>query len=436
MPEKILIVGATGYIASKLIPLLLADGHAVRCLARNPEKLGRRSWFPLVETVKADVTKPETLPGVLNGITTAYYLVHNMSAGQNYHQLDMQAATNFSSCASKAGVKRIVYLGGLADPNESDLALHLASRIQTGDCLRQGEVPVIEFRVGVVVGAGSVSFEMIRFIAEQFPLMIGPLWLRHRTQPVSVVNVLQHLQAVVQLDLSETMTVDIGSKHTQSYIDIMTRYAQIRGLKRLPLLLPFIPVELMAFFIDKLSPVEYSYALPLVEGLKNDSLIQFTDHNHLFAAIKMIEYEEAVNLALEETDLSKVERHWLEKGSDEVSCFHSGLAVHFSRAIVAREPSSVMESLHAAVKAGTHQLLMIPLPKIESETNRISLSGKMNNSKVWLEWLVLPHKGGTMLEQTAVIRPEGLAAFLYVYFNYRGIRKHLAKLMSQQQVVR
>lgn len=426
MPENILVVGSTGYIASKLIPLLVDDGHSVRCLARNPDKLRRKPWFDKVQVSRADVTLAETLPAALEGISTAYYLVHNMSAGKNYAALDMDAAAAFGRAAKTAGVRRIVYLGGLADPHEDGLALHLASRIKTGELLRLGGVPVIEFRVGVIVGAGSVSFEMIRFIAEQFPVMVGPVWLRHRTQPASVLDVLTYLLKVTKIDLYESCLVDIGSQRIFSYIDIMSLYARYRGLSRVPVLLPLIPASLMAFFISILTPVEFSYALPLVEGLKNDSLVHFAPEPKWFGEITPMEYAEAVQAALAETDLDSVEKVWLEKDADKHACFHSGLAISFRREQVSGDVQAFLRTVQGEAEQAAAALGLENAKIVKEDSSGITIGGKMpGKGAAWLQWHLHHGKHGWMFEQTAAIRPEGLPAFAWLYANKEQIHRKL-----------
>src|SRR6266540_5897940 len=159
--KLVLVTGSTGYIASHLIPRLLDSGYRVRCLARNPLRLKGRSWFQDVEVVRGDVTIPSTLPAALEGVHTAYYLIHNMTYGHGYTTLELDSAHTFATAAEKAGVEHIIYLGGLADP-EQHIAPHMRSRIETGRVLREGNVPVTEFRAGVIIGSGSISFEMIR----------------------------------------------------------------------------------------------------------------------------------------------------------------------------------------------------------------------------------------------------------------------------------
>jgi len=345
MPSTILVTGATGYIASRLIPRLLAAGYTVRCLARRPERLKGRAWFSKVEIAAGDVTRPETLPAAMQGVSAAYYLIHSMSAGQGYDRVDLQSARNFASAAKAAGLEQIIYLGGLADPRDPELALHLKSRLESGDALREAGVPVTEFRAGVIVGPGSVSFEMIRFIAEQFPLMVGPLWLRHRSQPIATSNVLDFLLAALTTPACRGQIIELGSLETFTYIEVMSRYAQIRGLKRMPLLLPLIPPWLMAFFIDLLTPVERSYALPLVDGLQNDSLVLDRTPLSLFPAIQLLDYTTSVRRALAETQPAEMERVWLDLDQDQLTLKHEGMFIDYRRVKLAAKTATFFATL-------------------------------------------------------------------------------------------
>ena len=196
MDRRILVTGATGYIANRLIPRLLEAGYRVRCLAREPRRLSGRSWFHRVEIVQGDVTAPSTLVRAMEGVHTAYYLIHNMSHGHGYTALELDSARAFANAAAEAGVQHIIYLGGLADP-EQHIAPHMRSRIETGRVLREGQVPVTEFRAGVIAGSGSISFEMIRFTTELFPIVPGPTWMKNRSQPIAMQNVIDYLFAAL-----------------------------------------------------------------------------------------------------------------------------------------------------------------------------------------------------------------------------------------------
>ena len=419
-PKTILVTGATGYIASRLIPLLISNGYHVRCLARNPADLTGRSWYSQVEVIKADVTQPATLQPAMQGINAAYYLIHNMSAGHGYQRLDLESARNFSQAALDAHVEHIIYLGGLANPDESKLSMHMKSRIESGLVLREAGVPVTEFRAGVVVGPGSVSFEMIRFIAEQFPVMIGSTWLGHLAQPVATCNVLDFLLAALTTPEARGKVIEIGIPEVISYIDVMSRYAQIRGLKRIPLLVPFIPVWFMAYLISLLTPVQLSYALPLVDGLKNDSLVQDRSALSLFPQIKILDYASAVNKALAETHPSYVERIWLDHDHDIAQVKHEGMFIDYRRIRLALPlDEGLMISLKKLIyplsefKLGF--LRSFELDLLTDDVIRLKAVKQKLPGEFWVEWKLSPSATGTCLEQTAFFAPKGLPGFLGKY---------------------
>lgn len=412
--HPILVTGATGYIASRLIPLLLEAGHRVRCQARKPERLRARAWYSQVEVIAGDVTRPETLPAAMQGVRAAYYLVHSMSAGHGYDRIDLESARNFAQAARVAGVEHIIYVGGLADPGDPRLALHLKSRIETGQALAEAGVPVTEFRAGVIVGPGSVSFEMIRFIAEQFPLMAGPSWLRHRSQPIATPDILAYLLAALETPACRGKVIELGCERERAYIEIMMEYAQIRGLKRFPLLLPLIPPALMAFFIDKLTPVEYSYALPLVEGLQNDSLVRERTPLSLFPAIKPLDYAQAVRRALADMHPDKVERTWLDTDRDQARMLHEGMFIDYRR-----------KHLPGSCTAWQTLLFSPPVPRFGIHLRRVELQTetllrlKAEPSawgECWLEWQLPLDSGKPRLEQTIFFIPNGLPGALFGHF--------------------
>ena len=423
--ETILVSGASGYIASRLIPRLLEAGYRVRCLARQPERLCRRAWFAQVESVAGDLTHPESLRAALSGVQVCYYLVHSMAAGHGYEELDLLSARNFAQAAREAGVEQIIYLGGLADESER-LAGHLRSRIESGAALREAGVPVTEFRAGVIVGPGSVSFEMIRFIAEQFPLMVGPDWAKHKSQPIATENVLDYLVAALTTPACRGRIIEIGGKDVMSYAESMTRYAELRGLERSMLLLPGIPAWFMAFFIDKLTPVHSSYALPLVEGLRNDSLVLHPSAEQLFPAIVPLGYAEAVRRALAELRPETVERTWLDLERDQVSVKHEGMFIDTLR----RGSSASAEDVVAAVgdaewrrdwASRLRGLLPGRLDGYQVETQGeagLRLRAEVDvPGQAWLEWVIVPDgsENGCSLEQTVFFAPKGLPGFLYWY---------------------
>src|SRR5687767_7857590 len=274
MPSSklILVTGATGYIASRLIPRLLDHDYRVRCLAREPRRIQGRSWFPHVELVQGEVTIPSTLAPALDGVQTAYYLIHNMTFGHGYTERELEGARAFASAAEEAGIEHIIYLGGLADP-EQHIAPHMRSRIETGRMLREGKVPVTEFRAGVITGSGSISFEMIRFMTELFPLVPGPTWMKNKSQPIAIQNVVDYLCAALENPNGRGGIFEIGGPDITTYGDLMMRYARVRGLERKMILLPGIPIWFMAFGVGLMTPVPRPIAHALIGGLANDSVV-------------------------------------------------------------------------------------------------------------------------------------------------------------------
>lgn len=310
MTDKlILVTGATGYIASRLIPQLLERGYHVRALARQPERLRSRRWFSQVEMVRGDVMDAASLVPALAGVHTAYYLIHNMSSGRGYTSIELEGARNFASAAEEAGVEHIIYLGGLADP-EQHIAPHMRSRIETGVTLRKGSVPVTEFRAGVIAGEGSISFEMIRFMTELFPVIPGPAWLRNRSQPIAAQNIVDYLLAALTNPNGRGRVFEIGGPDTFSYQDLMKKYAEARGHKRRVLLIPGIPVWFMAFGIDLMTPVPYPIAYALVGGLSSDSMVQHDGARETFPEVRLIDFESAVREALKRLHPLEVEQVW------------------------------------------------------------------------------------------------------------------------------
>jgi len=434
MPNKILVTGATGYIASRLIPLLLNAGYEVRCLARNPDRLKGRSWYPKIQIFTGDVTQPSTLLPAMQGISVAYYLIHSMSAGSGYHHIDLESAENFSWAARDAGVENIIYLGGLANQNDPGLSLHMKSRISCGEALRVAGVPVTEFRAGVIVGPGSVSFEMIRFIAEQFPVIIGPRWLRHRTQPVAAHNVLEFLMAALVVPEARGKVIEIGSLETYEYIEIMSHYAKIRGLRRFPLLVPFAPVWLMALFIELLTPVNSSYAYPLIQSLQNDSVVMDRGPLSLFPDIALEDFSSSVQQALAHTHPNEIERIWLYLSEDVYKLMHEGMLIEYRRSLVNDPKESVFNNIKRFLDPNFHLrvgiLQSFQLDLMTRDTLRLKVSQKIPG-EAWIEWKVTPSVEGTMLEQTIFFAPKGLLGFVSWYLILLFDRSIFSRLFRQ-----
>ena len=447
----ILITGATGYIASRLIPRLLEAGYRVRCLARAPRRLKGRRWFRNVEVIQGDVTNPSTLHAALKEVHTAYYFVHNMSHGRGYTALELDSARAFASAANEAGVEHIIYLGGLADP-EQHIAPHMRSRIQTGFVLRAGKVPVTEFRAGVIIGSGSISFEMIRFMTELFPIVPGPLWMKNKSQPIAIQNVIDYLLAALTNPNGRGGIFEIGGPDIVRYGDLMLGYARIRRLKRKMLLLPGIPLWFMAFGVGRMTPVPYPIAYALIHGLSADSVVKHPEALTVFPEVKLIDFETATKDALQKTHPSHIERVWdrgdlgslLEKISSNDGTIktsevwtilkHEGSFIDHREVIVHAELEKVCEVIKHLIKE--------PSWRAEQNEERHVLVSirKQIAGKKWIEWRVVSHaKSLTYMSQTVFFSPYGLPGFLYWYvlypfhlLNFRGLIKSIVKQSETQ----
>ena len=225
---RILLTGASGYVGGRLLPLLEATGRPVRCLARRPEYLRPRVRSS-TEVVGADLLDAESLPPAFREIETAYYLVHSMGAKSDFEARDREAAQNFGEAARQAGVRRVVYLGGLAE-EESGLSPHLRSRHEVGRILRDSGCPVIEFRASIVIGSGSLSFEMVRSLVEALPVMVTPSWVRVQAQPISIQDLLAYLERALEADPTETPIYEIAGADRMSYAELMKEYARASGV--------------------------------------------------------------------------------------------------------------------------------------------------------------------------------------------------------------
>jgi len=267
----ILLTGATGYIGSRLLRQLEAGDSIVRCLARQPARVAASR--ATTEVVVGDCLDAASLDAAMNGVTQAFYLVHSMASGAGFATRDRAAAANFGRAARRAGVRRIIYLGGLAHDADS-LSTHLKSRIETGETLRDSGVPVVEFRASIVIGAGSMSFEMIRALVERLPAMICPRWVDTRTQPIAIDDVLAYLRAALELPEGREAVFEIGGPEVVSYGDMMREYANLRGLRRVLLPVPVLTPRLSSLWLGVVTPAQARVGRALVEGLRNSTVVR------------------------------------------------------------------------------------------------------------------------------------------------------------------
>jgi uncharacterized protein YbjT (DUF2867 family)/uncharacterized protein YndB with AHSA1/START domain len=271
MDGPVLLTGATGYIGGRLLQHFEEAGRPVRCLARNPERV--RATRLTTEVVQGDCLDQDSLDLSLAGVDSAYYLVHSMSAGADFAEVDRRAATNFGRAAARAGVRRIIYLGGLAD-QAGWLSSHLQSRAETGTILRESGIPVIEFRASIVIGTGSLSFQMIEALVERLPVMVCPRWVATLTQPLAVDDVVAYLAAALELPETGSEVFEIGGPDVASYGDIMREYGQLRGLRRWLVPVPLLTPHLSGLWLALVTPAQARVGRALVEGLKSPTVVR------------------------------------------------------------------------------------------------------------------------------------------------------------------
>lgn len=269
----VLLTGASGYIGGRLISLLEKQPLVLRCLARNPDKL-RPTVSESTQIVRGDVLDLSSLDEALQGVHTAYYLVHLMSGSKDFEKEDRLAATNFAKTARKAGVSRIIYLGGLGDDAEPKLSPHLRSRHEVGEILRDSGVETIEFRAGMVVGAGSTSYQLMKSLTDRLPVMLCPRWLAVVTQPIAVDDALAYLLAAKDLPAGESRIFEIGGPDVLTYGELIQEYARQKGLRRWLISVPILTPYLSGLWLALVTPATYEVGRHLIEGLKNPTVVR------------------------------------------------------------------------------------------------------------------------------------------------------------------
>jgi len=310
-PTTILVTGATGYVGGRLVPCLLQEGYRVRCFVRDAERLRAQPWGDEVEVAVGDALEADTVPPAMEGVDAVYYLIHSLGTGEDtFAERDRRAATHVRTAAEEAGVERLVYLGGMRPKGERQ-SEHLQSRIETGDVLRDGPIPVTEFRAAQIVGSGSLSFELVRYLTERVPLMICPTWVQTPTQPIAVRNVLQYLMAALEQPDSAGEIIEIGGSDVLTYVEMFETYAAVRGLKRWIVNVPFLTPRLSSHWIGLVTPISNAIARPLVKGLDNEVVVDDPEKAaRLFPNISPMAYEAAVRLALRRAASDTIPTVW------------------------------------------------------------------------------------------------------------------------------
>lgn len=294
----VLVTGAGGYVGGRLVPLLEARNGAVRCLARDPSKL--RPAGKKTEVVRGDVLDRPSLDAALAGVDTAYYLVHLMSGSQDFEQQDRQGALHFAAAAKQAGVRRIVYLGGLGDDTDPKLSPHLRSRHEVGRILRDSGIETVEFRAAMVVGAGSLSYILMKSLTDRLPVMLCPRWLATPTQPIAVDDVLSYLTAALDLPPGSSRIFEIGGSDVVNYGDLIREYARQKRLCRWLISVPVLTPYLSGLWLALVTPATYEVGRHLIEGLKNPMLVRDPSAAEVFS-VRPIGVQEAIRRAIAAT---------------------------------------------------------------------------------------------------------------------------------------
>ena len=453
---RILVVGASGYVGGRLVSLLQARGHDLVLTSRDARPLAAR--YPETMVVPADLLDPASLPPALEGVEVAYYLAHSMGAGERgFAERDRLAASNFAAAAARAGVSRIIYLGGLGD-DVADLSHHLTSRHESGAELAAHGVPVTEFRAAVIIGSGSASFEILRHLTERLPIMITPRWVGTRCQPIGIRDVLEYLAGA--LDHPEaTGIVEIGGPDILSYGDMMRTYARLRGLRRLMIPVPVLTPRLSSYWVNLVSPVPAGIARPLIEGLRNEVVVRDPGPASAFG-VHPLSFVEAVQRAIDRTSGRDVESTWFDAFAipDEASLAsltsQEGMIVERRGRSVAASPEQVFAEVErlggdsgwpyanvlwrirglldrlvggVGMRLGRRDPTQLRVGdaldfwRVE-EVQRPRLLRLRAEMKVpgraWLQYEVTATQSGSRIDQTAFFEPKGLPGLAYWYALY------------------
>ena len=291
----VLVTGATGFVGARLVKALLAEGYSVRCLVRRPDAV----LPPGATSTIGDLLEPARLDAAFQGVDTAYYLVHSMGAGRaGFERRDRQAAEYFTAAAEKAGVRRVIYLGGLGEGG-SELSEHLASRLEVARILGKGAFRTTFLRAAVIIGAGGASYEMIKAMVERVPVMITPRWVSTRSQPIAVADVVGYLVGCLREERTAGETFDIGGPEILSYREMMERFAAIEGKSILVIPVPFLSLKLSSYWIGLITPVRPSIAMPLIEGVRYEMICRDLRIRELIP-IPLTSFDEAIRSALAE----------------------------------------------------------------------------------------------------------------------------------------
>jgi uncharacterized protein YbjT (DUF2867 family) len=431
MNPLILVTGATGYVGRQLVAELLEGGRCVRCLVRHPAALDPR-LVARVEVFPGDVRDPAAVRAALEGVGVAYYLVHSMASSGSFEEEDRRAARIFGEAARSAGVRRIIYLGGLGS-SRADLSAHLRSRQEVGEILRQSGVPVIEFRASIVIGAGSLSFEMIRALVERLPVMIAPRWVSVPAQPISIEDLLRYLIAALEIPVGESRIFEIGGADQVSYGDLLHEYARQRGLKRLILSVPALTPRLSSLWLGLVTPLYVRVGRKLIDSIRHPTVVEDDSALKEFA-VRPCGHREAIARALKdgsqgllrdvrsvrvpvrpEAAFEPIRRIGGATGWYYANWLWSlrGLLDRMLGGAGMRRGRSGAESLREGDTLDFWRIETV------EPNRRLRLVAEMKlPGRAWLEFEVEPDGEGSIIRQTAVFDPRGLLGRAYWYGVY------------------
>ena len=454
MRDRVLLTGATGYIGGRLLRRLENLGCRVRCLARRPEFL-QSQVAPQTELVRGDVLDAASLVAALCGVDVAYYLVHSMGSTGNFVEQDRQAARNFATAAQAAGVQRIVFLGGLGEDVDA-LSPHLRSRHEVGDLLRASGVPVLEFRASIVIGSGSLSFELVRALVERLPVMVTPRWVRVLAQPIAINDMLAYLIAARDLPVTQSTTFEVGGPDVVSYADLMREYARQRGLRRWMIPVPVLTPRLSSLWLGLVTPLYARVGRKLIDSLRHPTVVRDRSAFAKFA-VRPVGVRAAIAQALRREDREFVETHWAGAVSASGEPRQWG-GVRFGNRLIDTRSVEVGVTVAQAfapiqriggvtgwyygnflwrLRGGLDLLVggvgmrrgrrhpeelrvgeTLDCWRVEAlePGRRLRLVAEMKlPGRAWLEFMVEPVGAGARITQTAMFDPHGLAGLAYWY---------------------
>ncbi len=469
---KILLTGATGYVGGRLLKALESKNYSVRCLARRPEFLKGKTGTS-TEIVKGDFLDEISLEKAMEGVDTVYYLVHSMGTKGAFDEEETKSALNFVKAAQKAGIKRIIYLGGLSHGKE--LSPHLKSRQAVGNILRDSGILTIEFQASIIIGSGSLSFEMIRSLMDCLPVMTTPKWVRSLAQPIAIEDVIQYLVLAVNLSLQKSQVFEIGGPEKMSYVDLMKEYGNQKGLKRLIIPVPVLSPRLSSLWLGLVTPLYARVGRKLIESMRHDTVVEDDSAIKTFS-VKPMPVKEAIRRALRNEDQDFSSTRWSDALSSSYKSHSWGGTKFGSRLLESNSiqidaaPERVFKTLveiggkngwyHAnwlwklrgaidlfaggiGIRRGRRDAKSLRIGdtlewwRVEAmEPNSLlRLFAEMKlPGRAWLQFEIKQEQGKTLLRQTAIFDPLGLWGLVYWYglypvhhFVFTGMLKGIAK---------